>query len=393
MTPAVTVSGPATSLRVGPRRGSGDVIDEAVAEMATIDPYSNVRAVDAVPADALVFSFGRGPASNVVYGAGWNAHFGSGSPSFADAEDGNPFGAALAAVLAGAHAFAREGHDASGSQSFNAYDWTATEHAARFVPAQMESLQAWLIGCGSVGSAIAYFLTFAGWRPQWTLVDGDVVKTHNLDRSPTFRDTDCGSNKAEALRNYLTRSGVRSVTAHPAYLHQIALLEQRQNGIPDLLFAAANEYDIRYRIESALPPLQLYATTGKQWQVSLIRHIPTLDACSCCLFPPVAPARPDTCATDSAVNDSGEQIDAALPFLSFAAGLMTAAEAHKLSSGREPTSPNRVTLNTFEGQFRFVHSRIPLRDGCVCADRTTEVHRAMLAGSRFAHLSDDRVEQ
>lgn len=54
-----------------------------------------------------------------------------------------------------------------------------------------------IVGCGGVGSWIAYFLALAGVRPLW-LFDPDTVEIHNLNRLP-LAHTDIGHNKSQAL--------------------------------------------------------------------------------------------------------------------------------------------------------------------------------------------------
>jgi hypothetical protein len=74
------------------------------------------------------------------------------------------------------------------------------------------------------------------------------------------------------------------------------------------------------------------------------RHIPLTDRCSSCLFPETDYA-PTQCATaEVAVGPDSGRIDAALPFLSFAAGAMAAAEILKLGLPGYPFAPNRVVL-------------------------------------------------
>src|SRR5205807_10596227 len=94
---------------------------------------------------------------------------------------------------------------------------------------------------------------------------------------------------------------------------------------------AANEDNVRFQIESDMPPVQVYGTTGKNWQASVVRHIPMRDPCSLCLFPDRGPELAMACATGTVVSPvDGKQVDAAQPFISFAAGLMAAAEILKL---------------------------------------------------------------
>lgn len=172
----------------------------------------------------------------------------------------------------------------------------------------------------------------------------------------------------------------------PAMLHESRRWTHRESGTPDIVIAAANEHNVRHRIESLLPPIQIYGTTGRNWQASVIRHVPMIDPCSCCLFPEATFA-PTGCATDPEEAEGGEkEVDASLPHLSFAAGLMAAAEILKLSVPGYSMTPNRSVLYT-KPELRLARAGVPLRQGCVCGVRSRAVHEKMIAGSRYAALS------
>lgn len=147
--------------------------------------------------------------------------------------------------------------------------------------------------------------------------------------------------------------------------------------MPDILVSAANERNVRAVIENNFPPLQIYGTTGRHWQATVIRHMPLEDPCSCCLFPETAHAAM-ACATGSVPRTvGGEQMDAALPFLSFSAGAMAASEILKRGLEGFPFSANRVILNT-SPQIRAVHAGLAFRQACVCQRRSRSVHEQML---------------
>ncbi|MET3899025.1 hypothetical protein ABIB57_002977 [Devosia sp. UYZn731] len=147
---------------------------------------------------------------------------------------------------------------------------------------------------------------------------------------------------------------------------------------------------MRYHIEMGFPPIQIYATTVRNWQSTLMRHIPGAKACSLCVFPPDKNFAPTRCAADSSTTPQmtmeGEHTDAALPFLSFAAGLMTAADVLKLTAPGHPLSTERVMLG-LEGQALLVGTPIPHRTGCLCAGRHKGVHQNAIAGSRYAEFA------
>ncbi|HEX7359686.1 MAG TPA: hypothetical protein VF283_04275 [Bryobacteraceae bacterium] len=142
------------------------------------------------------------------------------------------------------------------------------------------------MGLGSVGTAILYFPSLATKRFSPTLFDMDEIKTHNLDRSPIFSaaDGEAGRKKVHAAETSLRSVGIRSVTAEPVALGESDLWYTRTAGVPDILISIANERDVRRTIEQSAPPLQIYGTTGANWEASVIRHIPLVDSCSCCLF-------------------------------------------------------------------------------------------------------------
>jgi hypothetical protein len=251
----------------------------------------------------------------------------------------------------------------------------------------------WSVGLGSVGTAVLYFLTLLTNRFSAALFDMDFVKVENLDRSPIFVASDSGEekrlSKVDAAEKYLCAVGVDSVAKEHGPLDQSTRWFARQAGTPDLLISAANERNVRYIVEQSSPPLQIYGTTGANWVASVIRHIPMVDACSCCLFPPEVSEVATTCATETVIeSDTGQKIDASLPFLSFAAGLMGAAEILKAGLPGYPFSPNRTSLYTHPATLpRFVSSTLPRRQGCLCASGHSLVHRQMIKGSKYEDFS------
>ena len=205
----------------------------------------------------------------------------------------------------------------------------------------------------------------------------DSVKIHNLDRSPLFIDRHFGWKKVDAAAEFLGGIGITTVEPEEVALDESPTWAGRSPGGPDILVSAANERNARTVIENNYPPLQIYGTTGRHWQAAVIRHMPLEDPCSCCLFPESIHA-PTKCATGSVPQaDGGEQMDAALPFLSFAAGAMAAAEVLKRNLPGYPFAPNRVILNT-DPRIRPVHAALSLRPGCVCGQRSVAIHRQML---------------
>jgi hypothetical protein len=268
---------------------------------------------------ATTFSLGRDHSAATVHGSGWNAFIGPGASPLPDSDQPNPIGPALAAIIAVARIFALQMEAMDGPYLFNAFNWQSRiildRCVPRFDPApDLGSI--WAVGLGSVGTAVLYFLTLLTNRFSAALFDMDFVKVQNLDRSPIFAASDAENNlhKVDATASYLRSVGVQNVTQEHDALDQSSLWFSREAGIPDLLISAANERNVRYIIEQSSPPLQIYGTTGANWEASVIRHIPLVDACSCCLFPPDTPEAATTCATETVVQPApGETMDASLP--------------------------------------------------------------------------------
>jgi molybdopterin/thiamine biosynthesis adenylyltransferase len=341
-----------------------------------------------------VLSLGRHHSAATVHGSGWNAFVGPGASPLPDSDRVNPIGPALAVIIAVARLFALQMEAMDGPHLVNAFNWQSSiipeGEAPPFHPA-LDLGTIWAVGLGSVGTAVLYFLTLLTNRLSAALFDMDFVKIHNLDRSPIFTASDAENRvwKVDATQSYLRSVGVRRTMKEQKALDESSLWFDREAGTPDLLISAANERNVRYIIEQSAPPLQIYGTTGANWEASVIRHIPLVDACSCCLFPPGAPQSATACATETAFQSAtGETIDASLPFLSFAVGLMSAAEVLKADLPGYPFSPNRTTLYTHPAASpRFVSPTMARRPGCLCADRSSSVHRRMIEHSKYAFLS------
>lgn len=135
-----------------------------------------------------------------------------------------------------------------------------------------------------------------------------------------------------------------------------------------------------------MPPIQIYGTTGKDWQANLFLHIPPAP-CPCCAFPANRSVTDCAKGTAPAIQEGTKEVDAALPFLSFAAGLMAAAEISKTGLAGYPFVGNRGFFTPLSDEILFVRP-IGHRTGCHCLGRSPAAHRAMIGDSRYASLSD-----
>ena len=378
MTPALALDIPAVPIVDRLPWGGADLRSLVLELLAAADPFGAFECRPAQDGDYIVH-LGRSGAPAIVHGSGWNLYAGPGPSPLPDSKSANPIGPAMAAILAGAEAF-RGVLSHPASFQLNALTWKAgfTDQNASTLPAAPSPGTLWFVGLGSVGTACLYFLGLATRNFSARLFDMDDVKVHNLDRSPVFLARHVGCKKVDAAAEYLNGIGVGSVAAEPVALDESETWQERSSGTPDVIISAANERNVRAVIENGFPPLQIYGTTGRTWNASMIRHAPLEDRCSGCLFPEQVHA-PTLCATGAAPEpDTGGQMDAALPFLSFAAGAMAAAEILKRSLEGYPFTTNRVVLNT-RPTARAIPAPLSFREGCICRHRSAAVHRQMLA--------------
>ena len=393
MSPAIALDIPSVPV-VSPLSWVGSSLPEVVLDLlCRADPYGKFCHRKRRKSD-YVIHLGKTGATSIVHGSGWNIYCGPGPSPLLDDQTVNPIGPALAAILATSEAFQTNLAAPPTKILFNALTWQSSALETGFalpLPPQRALGKLWTVGTGSVGTATLYFLSLATQSFSAALFDMDTVKIHNLDRSPIFMDDDIGMKKVEVTKRYLERAAIKAV-AEPYALDKSDLWHNREQGVPDVMISTANERNVRTVIENGFPPVQVYGTTGKNWQAAVVRHVPLRDPCSNCLFPETN-HKPTLCATASiSMGQEGddEQVDAALPFLSFAAGAMAAAEILKLCLPGYPFNANRVILNTCPSP-RLVSVPLDFRNSCICRLRSAEVHGKMVQGSRFMELMPEPV--
>lgn len=175
------------------------------------DPFGRFFVSENAPEADLHLRLGAngGPAGRTIYWAfrGWAAFVsGSSAPGLMPIESGidSAAGAEMAACLAGAAAF-RFWVERSVEKLapfcldlLNLAERTSTSELPDPVPAAVavKPLNVLMVGAGSVGSATAYFLPRLGFRGHVDVVDEDIVKIENMDRSPIFRLENATARKA-----------------------------------------------------------------------------------------------------------------------------------------------------------------------------------------------------
>ena len=372
---------------------SGATLDDVVERtLAGCHQYGQYERRSASDGDVRLI-VGRSGRGLVMHGSGWDAYCGTDPSPLEQTQETNPFGAAFSVIRAAAELQRNPRLDAVRSWVTDTYHWR--DEMPRFggaiVTPDFQIGELWSVGVGSVGSCALFFLSLITRAYQAVLIDKDKVEIENVTRSALFSWGDGLAEpfKVDAVGKWLRTAGVHHVESHSAWLDQIPeRWAQREVGTPDIVIAAANERNARSLIETNVPPLQVYATTGRNWQATLFRHVPIKEACSGCVPGAKVTSSAALCATgarDPSRSDEHDD-DVALPFLSYAAGLMTAAEIAKIAITGEPITANRVF---FEPANRGIFAvALGKRPGCACAHRNPDVHRAAIAGSRFAALSE-----
>ena len=271
------------------------LVRHALQGMTAADPFGNYGARPLATGD---FRFHLGPDGHetIVHGSGWNAYIGPSPSPLPPIKSDVGTGAALAVVLGAAHLFRTRFGAMSDPFACNAWDWTGVPKPVEFSPVGASLGHVMTVGLGSVGSVANYFLVLATRDFRASLIDHDHVGIHNITRSAVFTDVHANIDlaKVEAVAAFLRGAGVEDVAVDPVGFHESAMWNSREAGSTDILVSAANEFNVRYHIEMGFPPIQLYATTGRNWQATLMRHVPGAKACSLCVFPPDEKFAPTT---------------------------------------------------------------------------------------------------
>jgi len=351
-------------------------IDRSLQIMRAADPFGEFEVANIYPPHDLELRLGGGTTigkSQIAFSFdGWIARV-SGNPSTnlnpLDSANYHAVGAELAACLAGAAAFrywnerTTAGVNPFSLDLFNLDEVTGKDLSPapnRYEPRLLELL---MVGAGSVGSAGAYFLPRLGFIGHADVVDLDKVEIENLDRSPLFVVEHDGQAKATVVADHLNLHGV-SATGHAvtwnAFVQENPAILRKH----DAWLALANEHGVRGSMQSNYPPTTLQASTGRNWGIQFGRHVPFVDDCQLDRFPE-EPTGPLICADGPVKLASGKQIDAALPFSSFTAGLFVAAAVAKLAIGEHLRGDNMALLS-FEPTFNVMTMSRRAAATCAC---------------------------
>jgi hypothetical protein len=353
----------------------------------SIDPCGSFELSSAPPADAVTLGIGSQVAERLDWylGAeGAKAYIGRATRPLA-AQLGTLRGAALAACLGAAAAFRAQIGRTTTERTVSAWNFgegpTAEAGPAKLAPVEVGKVL--LVGAGAVASSLVYWLRAFGVAGEWTIVDGDQVAVHNLNRGLVFASADAGwpnglaQFKADILSEWLPRS-------RPMRLWYDEVRELRDETF-DVVLCLANERGVRGRIANRGESLVLHATTGENWMSQLHRHIPGVDDCIACrVWDITSPAFP--CSTGTVTPQSERRGDAALPFLSAAAGLMLAVALQRLMDGSLAAGAINDWRWDFDSTHRMASGSVRrCRDGCATL-LPAEMRLSLNAKARWIHL-------
>jgi hypothetical protein len=393
----VTVVLPPSEVRPALGMGSGDLGQMAIAQMHDADPFGDFQIVasDAVDAQVAIY-IGEGgrdsscPATVFINASGWLASVSSRKPiELPPSEDPNWLGAIAAACLGVAQAFKiamempasnylREGvldlFQLGWSQDCRQAPWPANPNVGRVL----------MVGAGSVGASAAYCMRLSGMSGVVSIVDRDVVKVENFNRSPIFGRRTFGFQKANVVADFLTGSTL-SPTAIPLWWNEFLQQRRRSSFDFDVWLPLANKFGVRLAIQNNVPPLMIHASTTSNWGVNHGRHIPGRDDCLADRFPTEVLSDDLACATGQ-VEMSDTIVDAALPFASLFAGLLITADLVRAQLPLYPQVPNFALFDWY-GSLDAIHAwdKKP-RAGCICREQGREFHEQFNGNTKYQPL-------
>lgn len=379
----VLVQAPVTTAALQNNRSTLE--EELINSMQAIDPCGSFEPVAKLP-DDLEASIGIGntdPVAQLYVGA-------SDSIGYVDrhpidfAREATLLGAGMAASLGAAAVFRSVHALPIKPAKISAWNIAEDEQAAEG-PSQIEPLDVGnvlLVGAGAVSSAFAYWLSQTTYRGEWTVVDRDVVQISNLNRNLTARAADAGFPDREPTPKAENVASAIGGLPYVGWYHEwsASLGDDR----PDLVICLANDHDVRHLIWARFEPLLLHATTSRNWSAQLHRHLAT-DDCIDCRMSDSGQAH-FMCSTGPVPSAQLVANDAALPFLSAAAGLLLLSSLYRLQAGElTDVSNNHWTIDLGSTNQITQAQRHRCREMCP-GEVPISVRKRLAMGTRWEHL-------
>ena len=396
--PGIVLDLPDTPLLVQSPTGGATLIQACAQLAAAANPEITMAA--AVHEQDAVLSIGIGadspPASVYAGGSRFTARTG-GTPQALGQDDSTLVGGGMAVALAAAYVFRTAiAMPAVVERSISL--WTFEETADTTGPSACGPVDVgdvWIIGAGAVGSGLAWWLRHSGVLGTWTIIDADFVEPSNLNRSLGMFAHHAGlTGLPAALKAEAAAALIPGARAFPHWWEDWAATDPAS---PDVLLPLANERGVRPAIAAYSHPAVLHASTSPNWTAELHRHLIGRDDCIACRLPETH-APTFLCATVPADTDPSSDIptqgkqdrrDAALPFLSGAAGLHLLAGLLQLQHGQWNTHQQNHWRIWFDNTPPVLSRSQHLCTRACTATATREVRAAIHAHTRWLALDPD----
>jgi hypothetical protein len=349
--------------------GGTDLRDACCRIVTGVDPSNSVEVVRSIPDGVASMGIGAACGDATVYCGGrrWTVIV-SRRPVETTSDPSSAVGMGLA-VAEGAALLFRMALGAPVRRDTRLSLWTldSVDSDKATGPADAGPVdvgRTWLVGAGAVGSCLAWWLSVLGALGEWTVIDADVVKDINLDRSLAFFAHHTGELGGDAASKAVVASalipGARPVSGW--WSSWVAT----DPPSPDVLVLAANDHGVRPSVATYSHPAVIAATTSRNWTAELHRHLVLRDGCVSCRFPEAPPLF--ECAT-GLVDDpagageaceeegAGSPKDASLPFLSATAGLLAATGLLHVQYGQWATHEHNQWAFGFDATAPALVSR------------------------------------
>lgn len=245
-----------------------------------------------------------------------------------------------------------------------------------------------VIGAGAVGSALSHWVRFVGYSGKWEFVDHDVVELHNTNRTLGLLAADAGwingnPGSAPSMKSTAAARLIGAESFEGSYEQWVG-----EASTFDLLIPVANGPGVRRLIAVRGEPILIHAGTSKNWTADLYRHLPEKDGCIVCRIPETVKSD-FKCSAGRLPNIQTESSDAALPFLSGAAGLLLLAALVHLQDGSLMDFRSnhwRLLLDLNPNQL-IMSSNYKCHAKCTLYKNLPQsVRRELHRGKRWAHL-------
>ncbi|GAM65926.1 sulfur carrier protein adenylyltransferase thiF [Vibrio ishigakensis] len=216
-----------------------------------------------------------------------------------------------------------------------------------------------VIGCGGLGHAVATQLAASG-VGSLVLFDFDKIELSNLHRQTSYRESDVGQFKSEALKRLIEErnSGTRVRCVNRKADLNLLRLELPQ---ADLVVDCTDNFSIRHQVNQACVehncPLVSGAAIGWDGQLVYFSNQHN-SACYSCLYPSTQDIEARNCSEAGVL---GANVNA-IAHLQAMLAIRSITEPHTIESG---------ALTLFDGRaFRFSTFQIDKDTGCsICSNK------------------------